>query len=74
MAPWRKAVAVTDPAGTPLNVRATPNGAVVDKLPNGTLVAVIDNATNGGKSWVYVSEYESGRRIGWTFREFISCF
>jgi hypothetical protein len=31
---------VTDPTGTPLNVRASPGGKITGKLPNGTLVSV----------------------------------
>jgi uncharacterized protein YraI len=66
---------VMDPTGTPLNVRTGPNGEIVGNLPNGLLVSVIDRTRDGrGRSWVYVSDLQSGRPIGWVFREFVSCF
>jgi len=66
---------VMDPTGTPLNVRATPNGQIIGSLPNGLLVSIRDVATdNRGRSWALIAQFESGRRIGWVFREFIACF
>jgi len=66
---------VLDPTGTPLNVRASPNGNMVGTLRNGLLVTIIDSATdNRGRPWALVSQFETGRRIGWVFREFIACF
>lgn len=35
---------VTDPTGTPLNVRATPNGKVIKTLKNGRKVFIIKTA------------------------------
>ena len=35
---------VTDPTGTPLNVRAKPNGKITGTLANGTLVAIVESA------------------------------
>jgi hypothetical protein len=66
---------VTDPTGTPLNVRESPNGKVIGTLPNGTLVSVVElkNAANG-KQWVNVQHYATKQPIGWIFREFVSCF
>jgi hypothetical protein len=66
---------VTDPTGTPLNVRESPNGKVIGTLPNGTLVTVVEykDAANG-KPWVKVKHYETKKPIGWVFREFVSCF
>ena len=66
---------VTDPTGTQLNVRESPNGKVIGTLPNGTLVTVVEskNAANG-KPWVKVRHYETNKPIGWVFREFVSCF
>jgi hypothetical protein len=35
---------ITDPTGTPLNVRTQPNGSVVGDVSNGTLVTIADIA------------------------------
>jgi hypothetical protein len=66
---------VTDPTGTPLNVRESPNGKIIATLPNGTFVTIVEskNAANG-KPWVKVRHYETKKPIGWIFREFVSCF
>lgn len=66
---------VMDPTGTPLNVRASPGGQVVGNLPNGFLVSIISiRSDGGGRPWAYVSRFDSGRPIGWVWREFIACF
>jgi Bacterial SH3 domain/Tetratricopeptide repeat len=65
---------VQDPTGTPLNVRATPNGHIVGTLNNGDEVTVLDHTSDRrGKTWVYVGNYEDNKPIGWVFREFIAC-
>ncbi len=66
---------VTDPTGTPLNVRESPNGKIIGTLANGTVVAIVEykDAANG-KPWAKVQRYESKKPIGWVFREFVSCF
>lgn len=66
---------VTDPTGTPLNVRESPNGKIVGTLANGTVVAIVEykDAANG-KPWAKVQHYETKKPIGWVFREFVSCF
>jgi hypothetical protein len=66
---------VTDPTGTPLNVRESPNGKVIGTLANGSLVAIVEHkdAANG-KPWVKIVGYQSRKPIGWVFREFVSCF
>jgi hypothetical protein len=66
---------VTDPTGTPLNVRAKPAGRVIGTLPNGTLVSIVAHGQDAkGKAWAKVRYYRGGRPIGWVFREFISCY
>jgi hypothetical protein len=66
---------VTDPTGTPLNVRAQPNGKIIGTLANGTLVAILEYAPDdNGKPWAKVAHHETKRPIGWVFREFVSCF
>jgi hypothetical protein len=65
---------VTDPTGTPLNIRATPNGRIIGTAPNGLLVTILDTTSDRGRPWALVAQFETGRRVGWVFREFISCF
>jgi hypothetical protein len=66
---------VTDPTGTPLNLREFPNGAIAGHLRNGALVTVVGAAPDhNGKPWVHISDFETGRPLGWVFREFVSCF
>lgn len=68
---------VTDPTGTPLNVRNQPNGRVINTLKNGREVkieALTDDTK--GRSWAKVGGNDKGKyRIwGWVLREFISCY
>ena len=66
---------VTDPTGTPLNVRESPNGKIVGTLADGALVAIVESkdAANG-KPWVKIVDAKTKQPIGWVFREFVSCF
>ena len=66
---------VTDPTGTPLNVRESPNRKIVGTLANGALVAIVESkdAVNG-KPWVKIVDAKTKKPIGWVFREFVSCF
>ena len=66
---------VMDPTGTPLNLRTAPNGQIMGNLPNGILVAVVDQTVDAkGKPWVYIKSLSDGAMLGWVFREFIACF
>lgn len=66
---------VTDPTGTPLNARATPNGKVIGQVKNGTTVYVSEyDYDDKGRPWVLVFHARTDRYIGWVFREFISCY
>ena len=68
---------VTDPTGTPLNVRRSPNGQVIGRLRNGTIVGIQRmGRDNRGRPWAFVVRRLDGswRRVGWVWREFISCF
>ncbi|WP_353930546.1 SH3 domain-containing protein [Okeanomitos corallinicola TIOX110] len=68
---------VTDPTDTPLNVRETPNGKIINQLKNGKEVYILEIAhDNKGISWAKISGYHNGKyRVwGWVFREFISCY
>ena len=65
---------VTDPTGTPLNVRESPNGKIVGTLADGALVAIVESkdAANG-KPWVKIVGAKTKQPISWVFREFVSC-
>lgn len=68
---------VTDPTGTPLNVRDKPNGQVINILKNGREVYIQEIIRDRqGRPWARVSGYYRGRyrEWGWIFREFISCY
>jgi hypothetical protein len=68
---------VTDPTGTPLNVRDIPNGRIINQLKNGKEVYIVEIAyDNKGRPWAKISGYNNGKyRVwGWVFREFISCY
>ncbi|MDO4895525.1 SH3 domain-containing protein [Moraxella sp.] len=66
---------VTDPTGTPLNARATPNGKIIGKVRNGTMVYIDDyDYDRKGRPWALVFNARNGNYIGWVFREFISCY
>lgn len=68
---------VTDPTGTPLNVRDRPNGKVINALRNGREVHIHEIANDSqGRSWAKVGGYFNGeyRIWGWVIREFISCY
>jgi len=66
---------VTDPTGTPLNVRTLPAGPIAAKLPNGLLVSILEEADDAkGNPWVHIARYDNGDKLGWVFREFVSCF
>lgn len=63
---------VDDPTGTRLNVRARPNGRIIARLANDTLVA-IDDSTAGNK-WARIA-FDRGRRTynGWVLRAYLAC-
>jgi hypothetical protein len=66
---------ITDPTGTPLNIRATPGGEVVGQLPNGMLVNRAETIRDErGRAWVFLHDRASGDPIGWVYREFVACF
>ena len=64
---------VDDPTGTPLNVRASPNGPILGALNNGTSVEVRDvTVDRSGRRWAYILPLSEGKR-GWAFREYLDC-
>ena len=71
---------VSDPTGTPLNVRTVPGGTkIVDTLQNGTLVTILDTKNK----WAYIgllpgkNEAPQGDKIvvptGWVYRDYLDC-
>lgn len=62
---------VDDPTGTPLNVRAEPNGAILTTLQNGMSVTVLEERKLGAKRWLLVSL--EGRQLGWIFGAYVVC-
>jgi hypothetical protein len=72
-----KTCRVSDPTGTLLNIRSTPNGRIVGKIKNGRNVYIQSVERDlKGKPWVLISVKERGqfRTLGFVLREFIGCF
>jgi hypothetical protein len=72
-----KTCRVTDPTGTPLNVRLSPNGKVISKIRNQTVVYPQSiEYDNTGKPWLLINIRQPGgdQMLGWVVREFISCY
>ncbi|MGJ0509436.1 MAG: peptide-binding protein [Methylocystis sp.] len=64
---------VTDPTGTPLNVRDKSKN-IVGTIENGRIVMVQRySEDSAGRPWAYVST-PGGEGVGWVYREFISCY
>lgn len=65
---------VSDPTGTPLNIRATPNGRVVGKLKNGAVVFVSTYSGDAqDRSWSQVKLTRKGAAKGWVLSEYLEC-
>ena len=72
-----KTCRVTDPTGTPLNVRLSPNGKVISKIINQTVVYPQSiNYDDAGKPWILINVRQPGgdKMLGWVVREFVSCY
>jgi hypothetical protein len=67
---------VTDPTGSPLNIRLKPNGKIVARIRNQRLVYPQSIITNNGKKWTLIAIEEDHKILvlGWGLREFISCY
>ena len=63
--------AVADPTGTPLNVRAKPEGEVLSALDNGMTVEILGERALGGKRWAKVAA--NGAVLGWVFAAYLDC-
>lgn len=64
---------VADPTGSPLNVRAFPNGNVVATLRNGVAVIIVQSASLQGKNWAYIGSADNSAPLGWVFRDYLDC-
>jgi hypothetical protein len=64
---------VTDPRGTPLNVRDV-HMNIIGMVENGWTVIIKRYREDArGKPWAFI-ETPGGDPIGWVYREFVSCF
>jgi hypothetical protein len=63
---------VSDPTGTPLNVRSRPNGTILGALHNDTRVTVINSTIVSGKVWSKVVPIKAGK-TGWVFHSYLDC-
>jgi uncharacterized protein YraI len=64
---------VTDPTGTPLNVRSRPNGQIVGALHNQTRVFISGLVADArGRRWAKIVPLDEGK-AGWVFREYVAC-
>ncbi|TDR87072.1 SH3 domain-containing protein [Enterovirga rhinocerotis] len=65
---------VSDPTGTPLNIRIEPNGRVVGVIANGTQVTISESRRDErGRLWVFVRNLDTNQGIGWVYRNFLNC-
>jgi hypothetical protein len=70
---WAQTCIVADPSGTPLNVRAHPNGPIRGALHNGAAVEVLQRTFDAdGDPWVFVAPVGPGK-AGWVFRNYLTC-
>ena len=67
--------AFTDPTGTPLNIRETPNGEIIGRVSNGVGIRVINTSSDErGRAWALISPRGRNHVVGWVYREFVSCY
>ena len=67
---------VKDPTGTPLNVRAKPNGRIVGKLNNGSVVWQEDYLYDSmGREWLKVGIYRGKKYtvLGYVLMDYLNC-
>jgi uncharacterized protein YraI len=64
---------VSDPTGTQLNVRTSPDGARAGNttLPNGLPVFILNTSSDG--LWAQVAYSADSRPIGWVYRPYLRC-
>jgi hypothetical protein len=64
---------VADPTGTPLNIRAAPNGAIVGTLRNGTRLRVTGLDAQSGRPRAQVTRLPADNAICWVFDAYMKC-
>lgn len=69
---------VTDPTGTPLNVREGPNGRILSNLTNGQQVEIIEHRDANGQLWALVAGFDPEAGIlseagAWVFASYVTC-
>jgi hypothetical protein len=67
---------VFDPADTGVNIRAMPNGTLINRLRNGRLVTINEiGFDTKGRPWARVAGYYDGRwrYWGWAFMDLLRC-
>jgi hypothetical protein len=67
------ACTVTDPTGTPLNVRGDPGGEIWGSVGNGTKLRAMAVAQHNGKDWAYVSQGSEDKVVGWVYVPYLAC-
>ena len=69
---------VTDPSGTPLNVRSAPGGkTILTSLPNGVTVLISDYGKDAkGNDWAHIASLNGDPKAkgGWVRKDLVSCF
>jgi hypothetical protein len=65
---------VTNPDGTPLNVRSTSQGIVVGTIPNGMKVTIMnEDKADDGREWVWLYSQNGMQPLGWVPRDTLTC-
>jgi hypothetical protein len=69
---------VKDPTGTPLNVRASPNGRILATLKDGQVIEVVDHQDVDGKRWARIAAFNPDSAVlsvegGWVFARYLRC-
>ena len=65
---------VTDPTGTPLNIRSSPSGEITGTVTNGLQVHLVRTEQDtSGRSWSLIEQVGDDRTLGWVYREYIDC-
>ncbi len=64
---------VSDPTGTPLNVRSTPGGEIIGSVQNGTRVGIMTYAPDSGQ-WRQIILQDDGAAyvVGWVFKNYLT--